>query len=444
MKDDEIIEILIDWNLWGNFAETFRAREFYTKKALELMEGKEILVLKGVRRSGKSSLGYLILREMVNRNTIRIKDTLVVNFEDPRFPSKLNAKDLMKIYEVYLKKVNPQKKHVVLLDEVQTVKEWEKFARFLIEAKGVKVMVTGSSSRLMSEEYASVLTGRHMDIEVFPLNFKEFSEWSEIEIKDEIEITKRRHEIQNLLEKYLNHGGFPEVALAKETRKIELLRRYFDDIVTKDVVKRFGVREIEKLENLVRTYISNISTLQSFNKLKKVVGLSLDSVERFSKHLEIARLFFFIPKFGYSVKQQILGSKKVYVIDTGFYSVAGFKFMGNIWRLMENLVAIKLFQKQAVSAGIEIFYWKDYQHREVDFVVKEGTKVKQLIQVCYDIDDFNTKEREVKALLKASKELKCNNMLVITWDFEGLEEIKGRKIKYVPLWKWLLENRSLR
>ena len=443
MKDEEIWEILVDWNLWGNFDQEFRKREFYMSRALQLLKGKEIVVLKGVRRSGKSSLGYLILRELVKDGVFRSEDTLVINFEDPRFPSKLDARDLMKIYEVYLRKINPKRRHIILLDEIQIVEKWEKFARFLMEAKGVKVMITGSSSKLMSEEYASVLTGRHLDIEVFPLNFKEFLEWHGIKINDRIEIAKRRYEIQNLLEKYLSLGGFPEVTLAEKPRKIELLRRYLDDIITKDVAKRFNIREVEKLENLVKSYISNISTLQSFNKLRKVVGLSLDSVERFSKYLEISRLLFFVPKFGYSIKQQILSPKKVYVIDPGFYSIAGFRFMENVWRLMKNLVALELLRKQVLNPMIEIFYWRDQLGREVDFVVKEGLKIKQLIQVCYDIAELETKKREIRALIKASKQLKCKDLLCITWDYEAEEEIAWRgvkrKIKFIPLWKWLGE-----
>lgn len=439
MNREEIWEILVDWNLWGNFTEKFRTREHYLKKTLNLVGGKEILVLKGIRRSGKSSLAYLAIEEMMNKNLTK-RDTLIINLEDPRFPSKLDSTDLMDIYEVYLEKLNPAREHIVLLDEVQVVDRWEKFARFLIEAKKAKVIVTGSSSRLMSEEYATVLTGRHLDMEVFPLNFKEFLEWHNIKIKNDIEITKKRYEIQNQLEEYITYGGFPEVILSEKNRKNTLLRTYLNDIITKDIVKRFNIREIEKLENLVKNYITNISTLQSYNKLKEVVGLSLDSVERFSKHLKTARLFFFIPKFSYSIEQQILTPKKVYCIDTGFYSIAGFKFTKNTGRLMENLVAIELQRKQSTNPLSEIYYWKDHQQREVDFILKEGPQIRELIQVCYDVNDPGTKEREVKALAKASEELKCNNLGVITWDYESKEEFKSKEIRFIPLWKWLLKD----
>ena len=437
MRDEEIWEILIDWNLWGRFEKEFKEREFYVNKTFQLMRGREIVVLKGVRRSGKSSIVYLVLKKLIEN--IEKKNTLVINFEDPRFPSTLDAKDMIRIYNLYLRKMNPEE-HVVVLDEVQVVRRWERFARFLTEAKNSKVIVTGSSSKLMSEEYASVLTGRHLDVEVFPLSFREFLNWKGLKIRNEIEILKQKHRIQNLLEEYINFGGFPEVVLSEGERKIELIRGYFDDIITKDVAKRFNIREIEKLENLVKNYISNISTLQSFNRLKNVIGLSLDSVERFSKYLETARIMFFLPKFGYSVKQHILSPKKIYAIDTGFYSAIGFKFMENVGRLMENMVAIELFRKKSLHPLLEVYYWKDYQGKEVDFVVKEGQRVKELIQVTHASGRDEIEKREIRSLVKASRELGCKNLLVITWDYEDEENLEGRRIRFLPLWKWLIKE----
>ncbi|HDN83069.1 MAG TPA: ATP-binding protein, partial [Candidatus Altiarchaeales archaeon] len=125
--------------------------------------------------------------------------------------------------------------------------------------------------------------------------------------------------------------------------------------------------------------------------------------------------------------------KKIYSIDTGFIVNVAHISMENLGRLMENLVAIELKRR-----GKEIYYWKDYQQREVDFVIKDGLKVKELIQVCYDIEDVSTKNRELKALIKAGKELKCKNLKVITWDYEGREEFKNKRIEFIPLWRWLL------
>jgi hypothetical protein len=434
MEEAEIMEILTDWNVWGNYKHALIERGRYLKKVSELA-GKEVLVLKGIRRAGKSSIAYLLLQNLVKNQ----KNCLVINFEDPRFPETLSVKDLIRIHEVYLRVLNPSKNQIVVLDEVQKVNKWESFARLLSETKKAKVIVTGSSSKLMSAEYASLLTGRHLDVEVFPLSFEEFLYFNNIKITNQLSLIKNKNKIFHMLYEYIHFGGFPEVVLAKnDVRKKELLTTYYNDIITKDVAQRFKIKETKKLLDLSKMYISNISTIQSLRKLKKLVGLSLDSVERFSKYFDTASLFSFLPKFGFSVKTHIKSMKKVYVADVGFYNVFGFKFSQNIGRIIENVVFIELVRRKSLQKTSEIYYYKN-NHSEVDFVVKQNRKIKQLIQVCYNIDDYDTKQRELKALIKASKELKCNNLLTITWDYEAKEEFKEKKIRFVPLWKWLLE-----
>jgi hypothetical protein len=428
MKKDEILRVLIDWNFWGDYRDESIERKTYINKLNSLIKTKENIIVKGVRRAGKSTLITKFIKELIKRK----EDSLIINFEDPRFKD-LNLDLLNKIYEVYLEEVQPKEKHFVVLDEVQVIEKWEKFVRYLSEAKKVQVLVTGSSSKLLSEEYSTLLAGRHVDLEVFPLSFKEFLNFKNIFVKTRVDLIKQEFKIKNLLKEYLEFGGFPKVVLIEKEEKKEVLRSYFNDILIKDVQKRYNVREIEKLENLAKYYLSNISTLQSFNKLKNFTKLSLDSVERFSKYFEIARLIFLIPKFSYSIKEQILNPKKVYSIDLGLRNLISFKFSEDKGKLMENLVFLELKRKQK-----EVYYWKDHQQREVDFVLKDGTKVEQLIQVCYSLEDLETRKREIRGLIKASDELKCRNLLVITWDEE--EEINERNkiIKVVPLWKWLL------
>ena len=162
------------------------------------------------------------------------------------------------------------------------------------------------------------------------------------------------------------------------------------------------------------------------------MGIPVKTVERYSKYIESSRMILFVKRFSFSVKEQENSPRKVYSIDTGLSNTVGFRFLENYGRIIENLVAVELLRR-----GKEIFYYKSQDQKEVDFVVKEGLKVKELIQVCYDLD-VNTKEREVKALVKASKELGCNSLLVITWDHEAKEEFKEKKIEFRPLWKWLL------
>ena len=149
-------------------------------------------------------------------------------------------------------------------------------------------------------------------------------------------------------------------------------------------------------------------------------------------------------KFSYKPREIERSEKKVYIIDTGFVNHVGIKFRKDYGHLYENILALELQRRVSDNKSIEFYYYKDIQGHEVDFVVKKGQKVKQLIQVCYDTSDFETKEREVRALIKASKELKCKDLLVITEDYETEEQVTWfgtkRKIQFMPLWKWLLQK----
>lgn len=440
LNEAEIMGILTEWNFWGSFSEELKERSFYIHRMGQLFAPKTATILLGVRRAGKSSVAHLFLKRLIEEKQIDGKDSLIVNFEDPRFPPALESGDLFRMYEIYLKNLEPANP-VIVLDEVQNVKGWEKFVRYLLEAKKARIIITGSSSKLLGMEMSTVLTGRHVDMEVFPLDFREFLYFNGVAPANGIEVYKNKIKIQRLLDEYLKWGGFPEVTLSSSVqRKNELLVRYLEDIIMKDAVKRFGIKEIEKFENLVSIYISNISTLQSFNRLKERIGASLDTVERFSGHLETVRMFLFLKKFEYSVGEQIKSVRKVYVIDPGFYTVKGFRFSENYGKVAENVAAVELFRGRSINPGLEIYYWRDYQQREVDFVIKDEEKVKQLIQVTSASDSDEIEKRETDALVKASKELGCKDLLVVTTDYEDEKYVKGEKIKFIPLWKWLLER----
>jgi len=433
MNKEEILKILVDWNYWGEYSDKSIERPFYLQRLSAFKETGEISVIKGVRRCGKSTIISQFIKKQIEEEEVLSKDTLIVNFEDPRFRN-LNLDLLNKIYEIYLEEVLPDKNHYVVLDEVQEIEGWEKFARFLKEAKGIRVFITGSSSKLLSEEYATLLSGRHIDLDIFPLSFGEFLIFKNLFPQTQLERIKQRHKIKNLLKEYIKYGGFPRVVLTKESEKKLILEGYFRDILLKDVQKRFKIRETAKLENLAKYYLTNISTIQPHNQVKKIVNLSLDSMERFSYYFSIAGLFYFIPKFSYSHKEQILNPKKVYAVDTGLRNMVSFRFSQDLGKLAENLVLVELKRR-----GYEIFYWKSPKQKEVDFVIKKEIKPEQLIQVCVNVDDEKTKKRETRALIECSDYTKCDNLLIITEDYGFEEEINDRKIKFIPLWKWLLE-----
>ncbi|HEX9972100.1 MAG TPA: ATP-binding protein [bacterium] len=442
MNESTYFDILVDWNYWGNFQSALKKREIYLKRVHTLISPRTALSLLGIRRAGKSSIIHLYLQQLFSDKNLEIKNSLIINLEDPRFNRQLTAQDLHQLYEVYLQNLHPTDP-IIVLDEVQNVEGWERFVRYLSEAKNLRVIVTGSSSKVLDQELATVLTGRHVDIEVFPLTLKEILEFEAIPYDSAVMVAKNKIAIKRAFDNYFQWGGFPEIHLSGSSeRKRELLFRYFDDIIFKDLVKRFNIQEVHKLEQLANILITNIATLQSYNRLKTQIGVSLDTVERFVRYFEVARMFFFLKKYEYSIGEQIRSVHKVYLIDNGFYTAKGFRFSENVGRLAENLVAIELIKRRLALPNLELYYWRDYQQREVDFVVKLGTKVHQLIQVCWNVSDPRTLKREVNNLLRASQELNCNDLQIITGDYEDQQEHLTNdvtcQIRFVPLWKFVL------
>jgi predicted AAA+ superfamily ATPase len=263
-----------------------------------------------------------------------------------------------------------------------------------------------------------------------------------ITVESEIEALSKRVEVKRLLDEYLEYGGFPEVALSDKKARKKMLLDYVEDIITKDVAERHKVKEKEKLRSLARYYLTNTSTKISFNKLKNLLSIPLRTVERFSYYLEESYLVLFLKRFSFKVREQDKSARKVYSIDVGLSNALGFKFSQDLGRIMENTVFLELIKKNSGNPDFEIYYWQNPQQQEVDFIVKYGRHVKQIIQVCRNIHDPDAKKRELRALLKASVELKCSNLLVITEDREGEEKTQQKKIKYIPLWKWLLQSQQ--
>lgn len=434
MDKNEIIKILEDWNFWKKDLETGITRPFYLDRLRRFIATNQIMVIKGARRSGKSFIMRQLAKELVSGATDK-KNILMVNFEDPRF-TELNTNTLQRIYETYLEFLNPKGMPFVFLDEVQEVKGWEKWVRVLHELKKAQIIVSGSNAKILSKELATLLTGRHLDITIFPLSFKEFLDFNNLCVKDKLDIVSNEIEIKGLLRKYLELGSFPEVVLSSE--KKEILLNYFEDVLDKDLIRRFKIRKPDKLKSLAKFYLSNISSLTTFSSIEKFLGASADTVEKFSGYLETAYLLFFLKRFSFKVREQEKSPRKVYAIDTGLVNTIGFRFSENVGRLAENLVFLELKRKQAANPDLEFYYWKDQLHREVDFVVKDRLKVKQLIQVCWELIRKETKNREIRALLKAMGEFKLKEALVITEDYEAQEQIKNKQINFLPLWKWLL------
>jgi len=377
-----------------------------------------ILAILGVRRCGKSIFSYLLAKE---------GRMGYINFDDERLVG-LKSEDLNKILESFYELYGDVE--YIILDEIQNVKNWELFANRLRRTK--RIILTGSNSKLLSGELATHLTGRYIDIKLFPFSFKEYLSLKQFK-KSEAYTTKEKAEIIKSLQDYLEIGGFPEAY--KFGRPI--ISRIYEDIVTKDILLRHNINKKEELKRLAKYLITNSSEEFTYSKLANILDVKhVSTISNWVSYLESSFLIFKLERFDFKLKQQFIAPKKAYCIDTGLMNAIGFRFSENKGKIIENAVALEL-QRRA----LEIYYWKDHQQNEVDFVVKEGRRIKELIQVSYITEKEEIREREINALLKASNKLKCRNLLVITWDYESARKTGNRKIKFIPLWKWLLASK---
>ena len=398
-------------------------REMFSQ-AERVVPSRLIKVITGIRRCGKSIFAGQLLKN---------KSYGYINFDDEKLagiePEKLN--DLLEaVYEVY------GEIDYLFLDEVQNINKWELFVNRL-QRQGLNLIVTGSNAKLLSKELSTHLTGRHISLELFPFSFRAFLKYREIALK--ADTAKEIGLIKKNLNEYIETGGFPETL--KEPSPKLYLKNLYSTILLKDILLRHRVRYTKTFKDLASYVISNFAREVSFNRLKNTFNLGSDhTIKNYLEFLQESYLTFTIEKFSYKRKESLVENRKVYIIDTGIIKSISFRFLEDISHLYENVIALELLRKKSIDDR-EIYYWKNPQQEEVDFIVKEGLKVRQIIQVCYDISDYDTKKRELRALLKANKELKCDKLLVITEDKEGEERIKGKKIIYKPLWKWLLEGR---
>lgn len=430
-------ESLLFWNPWWrpDFNTTkLDLKDRLIKNAImPLFERKEILTITGVRRAGKTRLLFLLIKDLLNE--IDAKNILYLNLEDETL-SPYSLEELYKQYKAFMK---PKGKVFLFFDEIQNVEAWEKWVRKMYDSFAeVKITLTGSNSVLTKQEYASLFTGRMLNFELYPLSFEEFLGFKKF-ITDKFTFVEKQEEVKELLREYLIYGGFPEVALENDvTKKILLMKNYFETIRDKDIIKQFKLKEYKKFERLTFFLSSNLAKEVSAKGLAGVVKLSPSVVNNYFDLLEMAYFFFFLNHFAYSIKSQITFPRKCYCVDTGLSNAVSFKFSENLGRVYENAVFLELKRRQTLNPMTEIYYWKNPQQQEVDFVIKQGLKVNQLVQVCYNINDLKTKKREIRALKKAYKEFKCRNILIITEDYEAEEKIDTMKIKFIPLWKWLL------
>lgn len=431
-----ILETLTEWNYWKRELPSTIERRLYEAEVLAKSATGEIVILKGVRRSGKSTILLNTVRNLISKGIGR-NDILFLNLEDPRFIGALEVDLLSRIKDIYMEYLNPSGTPYIFLDEVQNIPNFEKWVLKEYELRRSRLFVTGSNAKLLSGEIATALTGRYLDVTVFPLSFKEYLTFKGIHVKNRLDIAHHRIEINRNFQEYLTFGGFPKVVLTEdpELKKAEL-RAYFDSIMLRDIVARYRLDNVEALITLSVYLLSSISNLLSVNALKNHFKLSFDLIDRYVEYLQNAYLIFRVPLFDWSFKRQQVNPKKIYAIDVGLANMVSFKVGQKVGDRLENLVFLELLRQNK-----EVYYYKSSGNLEVDFVVKENETITQLIQVSAGIEEEKTKAREIKALLKASSEIPHAGdavLILLVPDVDETLVANGKEIHVNDLKTWLL------
>ncbi len=381
----------------------------------------EILVISGIRRCGKSTL----LQQIRKYN--KDKD-YYLNFDDDRLIN-FEVNDFQTLYELFIEFYGEQK--TFYFDEVQNIQGWERFVRRLYEQR-IKVIVTGSNASMLSRELGTHLTGRYLAIELFPFSFDEFLQSKQSIISNVNALnTKERVLLLKEFKDFVRVGGFP--AFIRDQNR-EYLKTLYENILFRDVMVRNNLTNEKELLQLIYFLASNLSRLSSYNKLAQIIGVSsATTIRNYIEFLRNSYILFEVNKFDFSVKKQIQNPKKIYFIDQALAASLGFQFSEEYGRIMENIVFLELKRR-----GKEVFYHKN--RKECDFLIREGIRIKEAIQVTVSIENQETRTRELEGLFEAMDMHQLNSGLLLTESEDDEIKANNKVIRVMPVWKWLLMN----
>ena len=402
--------------------DVFNSRKDLIHRDIELekyIATGQVVIISGIRRCGKSSLLFLIKEKM----NLKESEYCYFNFDDERIIADISI--LENIYNLHIEVYG--KEPVLFLDEIQNINNWEKFVNRMYE-QGIKIFVTGSNAKLLSSEISTSLTGRNKLIELYPFSFSEYLRF----IGNNYDLNRMTAKSKSLLLKdfnnYFETGGFPLVVKENDT---ELINAYFQDILYRDIISRYRLTQVNEIKQIGLYFASNIGKLFSYSTLQEISGVkSLSSIKDYLYYYEQSYLYFYLKKFDYSVKKQIMNSKKVYTIDPAFAHRLGFNFSENKGRILENIVYIELLRR-----GKEVYYHSG--KKECDFVIKEGLDIVEAIQVAYQVN-VNNHEREYQGLHEAMTIYNLKEGLVLNYNSEESFIPDTVGIKVLPVWEWLL------
>lgn len=395
------------------------ARPYLTRRNSQdteiLLQNHLIKLITGPRRVGKSTQALLMLRN---------KNFAYLNFDSQQLLDNWDANLVMRT----LDDVYPGYEYL-LLDEVQNLPDWDLWVSELYRM-GKNMVITGSNAKMLSSEMATVLTGKYIQVEMLPFSLEEFFDWNKLELHGLREENKTDASV--LIDDYLRNGGYPEVVASRQLTR-SYLDTLFDSIVWKDVAKRHNVRNITDLNDLALYLVSNFCNPLSANELTEELGFSsVNTTKKYLDYLHEPYLFYYLPRYNNKLRLMKKAPRKVYVVDNGFVEAKAFSLSDNLGRLLENQVFVELIRR-GYNTDKTIFYYRSRNDKEVDFVLRNGPHITQLVQVCYDLGSPKTEKREVDALLECAGELNCDNLLIVTNAEQRTIEKNGYRIDVVPI-----------
>lgn len=426
----QLLENLVkEW--WVRPLPRILSRKANLTEFLDLPVRKAIAVV-GFRRVGKTYLLFDLAKKIGQQNC------LYFNFEDERIERKTAT--LTSLLDV-LTELKGKKSYLLLLDEIQNIPDWSLWVRRVLETTKHQIFLSGSSSKLTSAEIPTELRGRSITISLSPLSFNEYLAFKQKKLAVLPEV-----EVLNLTREYLNYGGFPEVVLVDEGRKLLILDEYFQTFLGRDLIERYKVRNEEEIKTLIKLLLNSsfYTSSKLTNTLKSNFGkISKSTVTRYLSFLEESFFLKSLLVHSTNIKNRFKAPKKPYFVDSFFLSRFSTEFSQNLGKLMEQVVAAHLWRKIEADSFFNLYYWKDYRGREVDFVLRKKEATAKLFQVSFIADKSSVSEREIVPLVKASDSLACADLTLITWSLKTELKTKNKLIKCLPLWRFLLDEEGL-
>jgi predicted AAA+ superfamily ATPase len=429
---EKVKKILTEW-------QEFKMPKLYERDFdLSFIQSDEILSIIGARRTGKTYLCYQIINSL--KNSVPKDNIVYANFEDERlYPLKGNELEVFLDTYFELFHVDMNKKVYLFLDEIQNLGNWSKWARRVADQnKNIKLVLTGSSSKLFSKEIATELRGRTISHTVYPLSFSEYLRARDFKIheidKNKVLYSKNRIAIKKLFNDYFQSGGFP--AVISSSMPEELLKEYYKTMFYRDLIERYGIKNIKLLEDYLTLVIDQFASLYSISSTAKKLeefgySFSKNTLSNFSNYASDIFLIFELRKFSYKVKEQLRWPKKVYAIDHALINAVRFFMSENYGRILENIVFLELKRR-----GGELYYHSN--DKECDFIIAQKNKIVQALQVAKSMTSQKTKDREIEGLTEAMNTYNLKDGFILTEDEADTIKNSGKTITVLPVWYWLL------